>query len=498
MKKEVLRMERVTYKEQETVLLQNFEMNIMEGEIVGLLPGNNSFGLSDLLNILRYNTPLYYGYVYYMEKKVNSWQDMRRTNNKISIIESKSSLVKGQTVATNIFVLRPEFHQEIIPFRLLREQLQPFLDEIGISIRPETLVEKLSSFERVVVEIIRAVVAGHHLIVLCEISTIVNENRSEDLYRIICYYANKGFSFLYISFHFEEILQICNRALWMSNGKISMMLDGRDMHNEIAKDYSKRYRSHVIQRLRDQKEYEKKDVIAEIKNNRGMYLKGANIQIYRGECLAIQSLDGKVYEELVSILTGAEENRVERIWLNGKSMNPIKTRKIAILQEQPGNSMLFHEMSYMDNLCFTIDHRMSNIWRNKKIKDSIRREYTEMLGEDVFNKSINELTNTQKIDLIFARIILQKPEILICIQPYKGADLSQRIHIWERQKHCLKRGITIVMLVVNMADSLSIADRVIRIGKNMKMQEYSKKNFGSLPLSVPWSDLYNHEKDDSE
>ncbi len=495
MKKEVLRMERVTYKEQELVLLENFEMNIMEGEIVGLLPGNNAFGLSDFLDILRYNTPLYYGYVYYMEKKVNSWQDMKRTNNKISIIGSKSSLVEGQTVATNIFVFRPEFHQEIIQSRVLKEQLQPFLDAIGIAIRPDTLVEKLSSFERVVVELIRAVVAGHHLIVLREISTIVNENEIEDLYRIIRYYAEKGFSFLYISFHFEEILQICHRALWMSNGKITMILDGRNMQNEIAQDYAKKYRSHVIQTLQDQKKDEKKEVIAEITNSSSKYIKDFDIQIYRGECLAIQSLDGKVYEELLSVLTGVEENCTGKIFLNGSRVNPIKTRKIAILREQPGSYMLFNEMSYMDNLCFTMDHRMSNIWRNKKIRESIRTEYAEILGEDVFDKSINELSNIQKMDLIFARIVLQKPEIMICIQPYKGADLSQRIHIWERQKYCLKKGITILMLVVNMADSLSIADRVIRIGKNMKIQEYSKENFGMLPLSVPWSDLYNHEKD---
>lgn len=494
MKKEILRMERVTYKEQEIVLLQNLEMNIMEGEIVGLFPENNAFGLTCFLDILCYNTPLYYGYVYYMEKKVNSWQDMKRTNNKISIIGSKSSLVQGQTVATNIFVLRPEFRQEIIRTRLIKVQLQPFMDEIGISIRPETLVEKLSSFERVVVEIIRAVVAGHHLIVLREISTIVNENEIEKLYRIIKYYAAKGFSFLYISFHFEDIVQICNRVLWMSSGKIDMILDEPNMQNIISQDYVNKRSNCVIQRLQDFKK-EKKEIAAVIKNSTSENMKDFVIPVYRGECLAIQSLDGKVYEELFSILTGSEKTCTGRIILNGVIVNPIKTRKIAIIGEQLGNSMLFNEMSYMDNLCFAMDHRIPSIWRNKKIRDSVRSEFAEILGEAVFDKSITELTMMQKIDLIFARLILQKPEIIIFIQPYKGVDLSQQIHIWERQKYCLQKGISIIMLVVNLAGSLSIADRVIRIEKNVEVQEYSKKSFGLLPLSRPWSALYNQKKE---
>ena len=41
MKKEVLRMERVTYLEQGNVKLKNFNMALYEGEIMGLVPMNN-------------------------------------------------------------------------------------------------------------------------------------------------------------------------------------------------------------------------------------------------------------------------------------------------------------------------------------------------------------------------------------------------------------------------------------------------------------------------
>ena len=45
MREEILRMERVTYREQGAALLENFSMTIWAGEILGLVPINH-LGLS--------------------------------------------------------------------------------------------------------------------------------------------------------------------------------------------------------------------------------------------------------------------------------------------------------------------------------------------------------------------------------------------------------------------------------------------------------------------
>ena len=41
MREEILRMERVTYREQGVALLENFSMTIWAGEILGLVPVNH-------------------------------------------------------------------------------------------------------------------------------------------------------------------------------------------------------------------------------------------------------------------------------------------------------------------------------------------------------------------------------------------------------------------------------------------------------------------------
>ena len=64
MRNEVLRMERVTYKEDEVVKLKDFNLQIFQGEVMGFLPVN-SHGKTALLKLLERNLPLYDGYIYY-------------------------------------------------------------------------------------------------------------------------------------------------------------------------------------------------------------------------------------------------------------------------------------------------------------------------------------------------------------------------------------------------------------------------------------------------
>ena len=71
--REVIRMEKVTYKEQGRILLDNFNITVRKGEVFGLIPVNR-YGLDAFLKLLQQNMPLHYGYVYYREQLVNQWQ----------------------------------------------------------------------------------------------------------------------------------------------------------------------------------------------------------------------------------------------------------------------------------------------------------------------------------------------------------------------------------------------------------------------------------------
>ena len=84
-------------------------------------------------------------------------------------------------------------------------------------------------------------------------------------------------------------------------------------------------------------------------------------------------------------------------------------------------TMLFSNLSYLDNLCFTLDHRFHDVWLTNKIKKSLRQEYAELLGEEVFDLRVEELSHKQKYDPIYMRILVQNPKVVFCVQPFKRA-----------------------------------------------------------------------------
>lgn len=47
--------------------------------------------------------------------------------------------------------------------------------------------------------------------------------------------------------------------------------------------------------------------------------------------------------------------------------------------------MVFPGLNYLENLCFTMDHRMKALWRSGRVKRGLRRAYAEWLGEDLLD-----------------------------------------------------------------------------------------------------------------
>ena len=494
---EVLRLERVSCKRDGMLTLDNLEMTVLQGEIVGFEPVN-SYGLSSLLRVILFNQPLYYGYVYYLEKKVNSWQDMRRTPNNIAVIGPRSSLVEGQTVMTNVFVLRRGFHQEILRPSLLRAQLEPFLSETGMHLDPDRYADSLTPFERVQAELLRAVVSGSHLVILREIGSVISEKELKEFHSILRHYAKKGMSFLYISPHFEELAQISERVLIFSEGTVVASLlpdrvNSRSQGEQVALTYSEEYHRKMVHHLRERTHEAGTDTLFEMRDICSGELQHLSLRVRRGEHLALQCLDSQIYLDLVRLVKGETHRWRGSIILNGEPVSMTDDRRIAVITDRPDRTMLFDSMSYMDNLCFTSDRKVRGFWLKRGIRKSIRSECEPILGAAAFSKRVRDLTDMEKYELVYTRILLQKPELVLIIQPFKGADARLRQRIWELQEALIDRGATLVLLAVNMADCLAIANRVIRIDGDMTIREYREDSFGELPLTIPLISLYEEE-----
>lgn len=490
MKEEVLRMDRITYQEQGVTELNHFCLDIDAGEIVGLIPINDT-GMAALIRLLRQNLPLHYGFVYYRGKLVNHWQKSDGSYNRIGVIESRSGLADDLTVADNVFVLRQGFKKRIIRRKVLNRQLEPFLKETGVDLSAETCARDLSAFPRFITELVKAVVAGCRLIVLMEPASVISDTRLESLQRILRHYAAEGFSFLYVSRHYEEARQICTRAAIMVNGQITKVITTADSPPEMLRCFGvEAYTQLVRRKERPRPAGIDTTPALEMRGLSYGHIHSLELSMAQGECVVLQDLNNHIVSDLIALFSNAKQPSGGELRVGGKMFKPSRSREIAVIQQQPTQTMLFPELNYMDNLCFTLDHRLPNIWRRSAPRMSVRHEFEAMLGSKVFDQPIEALTKPEKYDLVYTRVLLQRPKVAVCVQPFMSADVEQRMQIWTLMERLLEKGISVLILAVNLADSLSLADRLIRVRDGRVQAVYSREDFASLPPSAPWHDFW--------
>ena len=484
MREEVFRMERVTYRRQGILYLEDFNLQIYEGEIMGLFT-MNAHGLRALMTLLQTNDTLEDGYVYVGGKCVNSWKNEERTTNRISIIGAASRLVEDLSVTDNIFVLRKGFRQNIIREDVLRKQLAPFLDEMDMNVSVDGKVSELSAFERVIVELLRALVLEQRLIVLDDVGMLVSEEELGKLHEIMRTYARRGFSFLYVCPHFEEIARICDRAAHFSNGRIQRVIRSEDMGPEVNRAYTKEYITMVQSFARRERGVWQ---MRSLEFRDGSGRKALSFLVGAGECLALQMRENELYHAIRGVMLG--EGRMDwRLYLDGRRSDLLGDRRIALIQEYATQTMIFPELGYLDNLCMSLSRRLPGIWRSKSLQESIRREYGEKEGEDLFERPVRELSEKQKYWLIYQRVLLQKPELVICIQPFAGADQAHRMYIWEMIEQLLKKDIAVVLLSLNLSDALALADRLLIVGGSGGIREFTRENFEKVRGDIPWKNI---------
>ena len=491
MRQEVLRLERVSCQEGGVSQLVGFNLSVLAGEIIGLLPLDNH-GLTALLRLLQGRIPLRYGYMYYREEQVDTWRNPKQRARRRGMIQSESCLVEGLTVTDNIFVLRPRSKSWLLRPSALQKQLMPFLESIGIRIPIDAYVEDLSAFEKVVVDVLKSVVAGHRLIVLRDISADICEAELEKIHGLMRHYAGHGFSFLYIDFHFEELRRVCDKLALMSNGRIVKVLHGPALTPDSLRSYTRAYSDKIRKHIDCYAPVVGEKVpVVEAREVTGDHVEGLNFTAASGECVVLQSSDDQVYGELLSILAGERAPHSGEMLVDGRAAAPLVVGgDVALIQELPTKTMLYNEMDYLDNLCFLLDRRMPEIWRDQGMRQGIRREYAAELGEDVFDKRVDMLSEAQKYELVYTRVAIGKPKAVFCVQPFRQAYMDLRMHIWGLIRRLLDSGMAVVILTVNLADSLPLADRLVRIRKGQPDEVYPRGDFQAMPIDAPWIELF--------
>lgn len=245
-----------------------------------------------------------------------------------------------------------------------------------------------------------------------------------------------------------------------------------DVLRQYEEEYYKMFHHYLMEQGEPESE---QDVVFALNEITCQAVKRLSFKLHRGECIVLQSFNQVAFQNLAEWMTGDREAEDGEVFLEGEEVHIQDTKDIAIIQEHPTRSMIFLEMNYMQNLCFGLFRRLGHVEHIGQIEESVRREYGPVLGADVFGKQMEELTERQKYQLVYTRILLQKPKVVFCIQPFKWTDLPHRVFVSELIEMLLEKGIAVIILVVNLSGAMLPAKRLIRISPKGRTVDLSRE-----------------------
>ncbi|MGA2381357.1 MAG: ATP-binding cassette domain-containing protein, partial [Spirochaetia bacterium] len=154
-------------------VLQNINLEIRRGEILGVI-GENGAGKSTLMKILSGIYTPSSGSVFFEGAKAEIRKPIDAKRIGISIIPQEFNLIKDLSVYDNIF-LGSELVQKsrLLNKSLMKARTAELLKALEITIPPEARIEKLSAAQKQMVEICKALAFDSKLLIMDEPTTVL-------------------------------------------------------------------------------------------------------------------------------------------------------------------------------------------------------------------------------------------------------------------------------------------------------------------------------------
>src|SRR5688572_344514 len=296
--------------------LQDVSLEFTGGSVHAIC-GENGAGKSTLMNIITGNLKPDKGDIFWKEKWIQIGNIQQAQKLGISIVYQERSLVDSLPVAENIFpVDKPVNAIGLIDYASLNNKTAVLLEQLQLkNILPKTIVGKLSSPQKQMVEIAKALAQSPSLLILDEPTASITNKETETLFNIIRQLKAKGAAIIYITHRMAEIKEVADVVTVLKDGCFQGTVDAQTSSEQLVRMMVGR------DLLSVKHESDKRpEIKLEVKNLSGDRFENISFQLHKGEIMGIAGLLGSGRTELARALFGDTEITGGSILKDGKKV----------------------------------------------------------------------------------------------------------------------------------------------------------------------------------
>src|ERR1700720_4740781 len=192
-------------------------------------------------------------------------------------------------------------------------------------------------------------------------------------------------------------------------------------------------------------------------------LRGVDLDVARGETLAIIGRSGGGKRILIKHLVGLMQPNAGEIWIEGQNIIGLNERKLGAIRLKIGilfqGAALFDSMTVAENIAFPL--REAGERDPKILREKVREmlDVVELEGQE--EKMPVSLSGGMKKRVGLARSIVRRPSCILYDEPTSGLDPVVSDSINKLIRRLQRRyGVTSIVVTHDMKNAFHVADRV--------------------------------------
>ncbi|PYH01851.1 ABC transporter ATP-binding protein [Arthrobacter stackebrandtii] len=199
-------------------------------------------------------------------------------------------------------------------------------------------------------------------------------------------------------------------------------------------------------------------------------LDAVDLDIFRGEVVAIVGDNGAGKSTLVKILAGVHPQDSGTISFDGSEVSipsPAESRTL-------GLATVFQDLALCDNLDVVsnlfLGREMGGLTLDEEEMEKRSWELLQQLSAKIpsVRTAVASLSGGQRQTVAIARSLIGEPSVVILDEPTAALGVAQTAEVLNLIERLRERGLGVVLISHNMADVQAVADRVavLRLGRN--------------------------------
>jgi L-arabinose transport system ATP-binding protein len=446
--------------------LTDVSLDIIPGEILAFM-GENGAGKSTLLKIINGDYQPDAGMLS-MDGEQLSFSNPKEAHKAgIRVIYQEPEIIPGVDVAENIWVGELPKRLGFIDRRQLNAQVRRSLKEYGFeSVLPMNLMgDELSSAQRQIVEIMRALKSGIRVLALDEPTSSLTDEEVDRLFKLVRRLRDDGIAIIYVSHRINEILELCDRVAILRDGRLVAVKPALELNDtEIVRLMVGRELSDVFKRHPAATDRE----VLRVENLNSNWHSGVSFHINAGEVVGFAGLIGAGRSELAKVIFGEQPKTSGRVVLAGRDVTIHRpddaiAKGVGFSPEDRKREGLVLIRSVLENTSMAILPRLSRFhFVNRRKERSVVSGFIENLRVRTpsLEQEVGKLSGGNQQKVVLARWLAARPKILILDEPTRGIDVGAKAEIYRLIDDLANEGLGIMFISSELPEILGLSDRI--------------------------------------